>query len=68
MLRNDGRLEEIHRILHCSQASNLRLVDIHFEGILQHCDDFDEVDRRGLEILNESRGWDNLLACDVEDL
>src|SRR5215510_12528279 len=67
-LRSNGCLEEIHRILHRSQPSDLRLIDIHVEGILQHCNNFNEVDRSSLQIVDEPRRWDNLLRCDIEDL
>jgi hypothetical protein len=67
-LRCNGRLEEIHRILHRSQPSHLRLIDIDVEGVLQHRDNFDEVDRSGLQIVDEPRCWHNLLGLDIEDL
>jgi hypothetical protein len=67
-LRCNGRLEEIHRILHRSQPSDLRLIDIDVEGVLQHRDNFDEVDRSGLQIVDEPRCWHNLLGLDIEDL
>jgi hypothetical protein len=67
-LRCNGRLEEIHRILHRSQPSHLRLIDIDVEGVLQHRDNFDEVDRSGLQIVDEPRRWHNLLGLDIEDL
>ena len=60
MLRCNGRLEEIPRILHGSQPNHLRLVDIDVEGVLQPCDNFHEVDRRRLQIIDEPRGWDDL--------